>query len=226
MFCKDKYCPQGNRCNLNELGFFGVSALHAVFFSIAMLTSLVAGCFGSQRVQRHRYYGLPIHERVNASETSLPVSLRIEEFDVAPAYDHVRIVYRVSPYELRHYGIRQWVTKPGRLLADELRLYMKMSRSFATVTDEPRPLPDYVIRGNVEVLEEMNKGDKWYARLVMTMNLVRLSDGNTVWAQRFNKIKRVKKRRPRYVVAGLTDLFAEVAEEALKRTVDALENRH
>ena len=190
-----------------------------VFLSATLLYSSL-GCFGSDQVPRHRYYRLPIYERVKATNEPLSVVLRIEEFEVAPAYDHLRLVYRVSPYEVRHYGFRQWVTKPGRLVADALRLYMKMSGRFTTVTEEPRPLADYTLQGKVEVLEEIDKKKRWFAHLVLTLRLVKVSDGRVVWSQRFDTKKRVKKRRPKYVVAGLTELFGQVAEETLKKVVE------
>lgn len=201
------------------------SLIAAVMLAASLLAaSTLAGCFGSDKVPRSRYYGLPIHERAkpSTSEGALSIVLRVEEFDVAPGYDHLRLVYRVSPYEIRHYGYRQWLTKPGRLMADAMRLYLDVSGRFATVTEQPRPLPDYVLSGKVETLEEVDnkKKKQWYARLVITLSLVRVSSGEQVWSKRFDKMKKVKKRRPRYVIAGLTDLYSEVARETLGRITE------
>jgi ABC-type uncharacterized transport system auxiliary subunit len=181
-----------------------------------------AGCFGSSKAPRPRYYRLPIKPGDNPGARKLPVTLRIEEFDVAPAYDHLRLVYRISPYELRHYGFRQWVTKPGRLVADALREYALLSGRFSTVTEGPSPVADYTLRGKVECLEEVDKGKKWYAHLILSLRLIRVSDGRIVWQKRFDKQKRVKKRRPRYVIAGLTDLLGQAAAEMLNQTLAAI----
>ena len=60
----------------------------------------------------------------------LPVVIQVEGLDVDPGYDHLRIVYRVSPVHMQHYRLRQWVTKPGRLLKAALQRYLQKTGMF------------------------------------------------------------------------------------------------
>lgn len=194
-----------------------------VAFLIVMATTL-CGCLGSSRVPVHRYYRLPVAEKPSPSGPALPVVLRVEEFDVRPAYDHMRLVYRLSPYEMRHYGFRQWVAKPGRLVSDALRDFLRFSGRFRSVTDQPRPMAQYTVSGMIEAIEEVDgpKGKRWYAHLAMTVRLKRSSDGEVVWERRFDKMARVRRRHPVHIVAGLTRILREAAESSMKQIIEAI----
>jgi ABC-type uncharacterized transport system auxiliary subunit len=182
----------------------------------------VCSCLGSETAPRHRYYRLPIHKNLDRAEETLPVVYRVEEFEVAPAYDHLRIVYRVSPFELRHYGYRQWVTKPGRLVADSIREYAELSGHFRTVTEGPTPVADYTVQGRVDVIEEVDKKKHWFAHMVLSLRLIRSSDGKILWSSRFDETVRVKKRRPKHIVAGLTKVLRKATEKLISTSVELI----
>ena len=141
------------------------------------------------------------------------------------AYDHLRIVYRISPVQLRHYKLRVWVTKPGRLLRIGLRRYLHATRSFKVVTDEPQPIPDYVLRGRIialEQVEEGRKGARWYARVALVLRLHRASDSKVIWSMRMDRKQQVKKRRPQRIVTVMTALLRAELDQRLPSMIAAI----
>ncbi len=181
--------------------------------AILLLSTLLAACFGSGRAPRHSYYTLPTPPpRKVAGPT-----LKVEEFEAAPAYDHLRIVYRVSPYELRHYALREWVTKPGRLVAQSLGAFLEAKGAARLVGDAGEP--QYVLQGRVEAIEERDFGPKpgrWYAVLDLRLRLLRTRDGAVVWQTRFRREVPTRRKNLPSVVARLTQLVAEAADQVAR----------
>jgi ABC-type uncharacterized transport system auxiliary subunit len=186
----------------------------------ALLASLLAaGCFGSSTTPTMQYFWIPLWRHVPpAAGEPLPVVIQVEALDVDPGYDHLRIVYRISPVEMRHYRLRQWVTKPGRLLRTALRRYFGATRRFRLVTSAPQPLPTYILRGRVVALEQVEDGkdrERWSARVAINLRLHRSSDHKVVWRMRTDATQRVKKRTPEAVVALMTKLLRQALDREL-----------
>ena len=172
------------------------------------------GCFGSAKAAVQHYYELPAYKHVTVAGRKLDKVVRVEEFDTASAYDVLRLAYRVSEYEIRYYGVRQWVSKPGQLVAASLRRALDVSRRFRLVTEESTPVADYSVSGKVVAIEEVDHGPKkgrWYAHLALLLVIRHVSDGRVVWRGEFDRMIPVRRRKAVDVVAGLTRLMREVA---------------
>ena len=187
---------------------------------------LFPACFGSSSTPQMQYFWLPLWENVTPYKGEpLPVVIQVESLDVEPAYDHLRIVYRVSPVQLQHYRVRQWVVKPGRLFKSALWRYLQATRRFQLVVGVPRPLPNYVLRGRVLALEQMELGpkrDKWYARVSLHLRLHRAVDGKVIWSLTFDDRARIKVYKPGVVVAGMTSVLRTQMERNLPKMVEAI----
>jgi len=201
--------------NLSVLGM-------GVFLALGLGFS--GGCFGSGHAPSQRYYSLPISLGLKEQPKRFDFVVRVEEFDVVPAYDRHRLVYRLSPYEFRYYGFRQWGTKPGRLVADSFRAYLRHSGLFADVTEGPAPTPRYTVTGKVIAIEEQDYGPKvgqkqWYAHLSLVVEVGRIADGKVVWRTMTDRRVPLAKKRPKAMVAGMTILLRQVAARLLSGIV-------
>jgi ABC-type uncharacterized transport system auxiliary subunit len=160
-----------------------------------------------------RYFRLPLWDQVTRQPGApLPAVIQVEALDVLPDYDHLRLVYRVSAVQMRHYRLRQWVVKPGRLLKGALQRFLEATGAFRVVTDTPRPIPNYLLRGRVYSLEQVEEGKqpvRWYAAFELELTLHRATDNNVIWQVHARGRAPVKVRRPSQVVATLTLLLRE-----------------
>ncbi len=193
---------------------------------IVLLGAVAGGCFSSKQPPVMKYFRLPIWEGVKAPAAEpLPAVIQVEALDVLPAYDHLRIVYRVTPVQLRHYRFRQWVVKPGRLFRESLQRFLEASGRFKEVTATSRPIPNYVLRGQVISVEQVEKGSKqqkWFAHLELRLGLYRAADEKEVWRLRIKTRSRVEERTPQNVVDTLTRDFRKKMQAALPALVRAV----
>ncbi len=179
-----------------------------------------SGCFGSAKAAVQHYYELPAYKDLSLSGPKIDKVVRVEEFDTASAYDVLRLAYRVSTYEIRYYGVRQWVSKPGALVASSLRRALEASKRFRLVTEESPPVADYSVQGKVLAIEEVDHGPRkgrWYAHLGLRILVRSVSDGRVVWRGDFDRMVPVRRRRAVDVVAGLTRLMRELAKIVIAR---------
>jgi len=191
-----------------------------------LVGAVAAGCFGSGKTPTMQYFWVPLWQDVRPSTSQpIPVVIQVEGLDVDPGYDHLRIVYRISPVQLRHYKFRQWVTKPGRLLTAAVQRYLRVTGRFRLVTVAPQPLPNYILRGRIMALEQVEEGPKrlrWSARVALHLRLHRSSDNKVVWRMRFDRKRRVKTRTPQAVVSLLTALIRAELDRELANIAGAI----
>lgn len=194
--------------------------------TLVLFGALAAGCFGGGKPPTMQYFWIPLWQQVQPSSGEpIPVVIQVEGLDVDPGYDHLRIVYRISPVQLRHYKFRQWVTKPGRLLRSAVQRYLRVTNRFRLVTVAPLPLPNYILRGRIMALEQVEEGTQrelWSARVALHLRLHRSSDNKVVWRMRFDRKQRVQKRTPQAVVTLLTRLIRVELDRELANITSAI----
>jgi len=186
----------------------------------------LVGCFGSSATPTMQYFWIPLWQEARPSTSEpIPVVIQVEGLDVDPGYDHLRIVYRISSVQLRHYKFRQWVTKPGRLLTAAVLRYLQVKNHFRLVTRALQPLPNYILRGRIMALEQVEEGkkrEKWSARVALHLRLHRSSDNKVVWSARFDRKQRVKTRTPQAVVILITHLIRAELDRELPNIIGAI----
>ncbi|MBN2496993.1 MAG: membrane integrity-associated transporter subunit PqiC [Deltaproteobacteria bacterium] len=149
----------------------------------------------------------------------LPVSVRVRELEVTPAYDKERIVYRFSPYEYKYYNYMLWAVKPQRMVTEMMIRHFEDARLFANISREFGDIrPDYELSGVLQAIEEIDSGDEWYAHIEFTLRVSRYSDGAVIWSHRVDAKKKVYNKSPVYVVKALSELM----EAEMTKIVDEL----
>jgi ABC-type uncharacterized transport system auxiliary subunit len=143
-----------------------------------------------------------------ADAARLPVSVRVRDLDIAPAYDKDRMVYRFSPYQFQYYNYMLWAVKPHRMVTDLLARHLERAGLFQAVLREyaDKP-PEYELGGMLEAIEELDAGDEWFAHLVLNLQLHRRADGRVVWSKRIDAQKKVYNKQPVYVVKALSEIL-------------------
>ena len=145
-----------------------------------------------------------------------PCTIRLRDFSIEEAYNRPQIVYRQSPFALQYYVYRVWAVKPARMVTDLVYKHLETRNLVSSVIRrfDEGPKPDYELSGVIEALEEYDSEELWFAHLAIRMNLVRLSDGQSVYMRRFDIRKRVYKHTPENVIRELSALMEYIMTQA------------
>jgi ABC-type uncharacterized transport system auxiliary subunit len=115
----------------------------------------------------------------------------VETAAVDPLYDDIRILYRVSPFEVKYYPYEFWAEKPGKLVADAMAEFLVRKKVFPAVHRGAAGLakeePDLVLRSRVRVLEEIDSPNAWQARLAMDLAFADAKSGKVVASASFDR---------------------------------------
>jgi ABC-type uncharacterized transport system auxiliary subunit len=156
--------------------------------TLLLIAAVMTGC-GS--TQTKRYFQI---KTIAVEEPALPRverRLQVEPAAVDPLYDDIRILYRVSPFEVKYYPYEFWAEKPGKLAADSMAAFLVVKKVFPAVqrgvaglAKEP---PDLLLRSRVRVLEEIDSPNAWQARLAMDLEFVDAKTGKAVASASFDR---------------------------------------
>jgi ABC-type uncharacterized transport system auxiliary subunit len=124
-------------------------------FWVSVVVGLLAGC-GSVRGPATQYYKLEIPPAPTPTGPSTPASLRIEPFRSATLLRQDRIVYRPSPEEVGYYEYHRWAEPPNETITKALADQLARRRVFRFVEISDAGEADYVLRGSVDRLQEVD----------------------------------------------------------------------
>jgi ABC-type uncharacterized transport system auxiliary subunit len=123
---------------------------------ILVVVSVFTGC-GSVRAPTIKYYKLDVPPVPAPTGPPVTASLRIEPFHTASLLRQDRIVYRPSAVEVGFYEYHRWAEPPNDTLTRALADQIMKRRFFQSVAvSNGVEKADYVLRGNVERLQEVD----------------------------------------------------------------------
>ncbi len=173
-----------------------------LFLSVGALFAL-SGC-GGGKIPTTRYYTLnlaapaPAPERLEFSGVVMP-------FRAAGIIDRDRIVYRESREEVGFYEYHKWAENPRTEIADSLMKQLLARGSFASLTlFDGRAKGDYILRGSIERLEEIDYDPPVFTEVEIFLELVDSESAKVVWSAVAAKKEPITSSDVRAVVSGLS----------------------
>ena len=91
---------------------------HALYLAAVLL---LGGCFSSSAAKRY-FQIVPMDTNVQP-HAQVGKAVYVEPVRVDPLYDDFRVIYRVSPYELKYYSSIFWAKKPDALIREAVSDY-------------------------------------------------------------------------------------------------------
>jgi ABC-type uncharacterized transport system auxiliary subunit len=178
-----------------------------------LMAALMSGC-GAAPVKR--YFEI---RAFAADEPALPkVEQRVlvEPAAVDALYDDIRILYRVSPFELKYYPYEFWAERPGRQIGAAMAEFL-VKRKVAPVVggDRAKGEAEIVLRSRVHALEEIDNPDAWLARLAMDIEFADAKTGAAIVTWSFDRKVRMAKQS----VAVLPAIVSRILDEELAKAV-------
>jgi ABC-type uncharacterized transport system auxiliary subunit len=178
-----------------------------------LAAALMIGC-GSMHTKRYfQIMSLP------SAEPALPKierRLLVEPPAVDPLYDDIRILYRVSPFELKYYPYEFWAEKPGKQIGSAIADYLAGKKVFPWVDRTPsKEATDLLLRSRVHIIEEIDNPDLWLGRLAMDIEFVDFKTGGTLVYWTFDRKSQIGGK----LVGNLPAVLSRILEEELAKAV-------
>jgi len=179
---------------------------------------LLAGCFSTPS---KRYFQIVAMDTNAQLHPRIDKVLYIEPVRVDPLYDDFRVIYRVSPFELKYYASVYWAKKPDDLFREALSDYLIRKEGFSRVTlDVLQSDPAIALRSNVRLLEEIDNPDVWFGRLAMDLEFLDFKTGTTLARHSFDRRLQLAERKVKLLPAALSRIFVEELDAAVRKLAE------
>jgi ABC-type uncharacterized transport system auxiliary subunit len=190
-------------------------------FSLLLLLLYVTGC-GKKAVIRKYYVLEPdslITNQDMAISAILPYNVDVREFTIAKAFAQPRIAVRLKSHKINYYYYHLWATHPSSAitymvfrLVEGCGMFKKTNLGFSVEAD-------YIITGNIDKLEVIEKKNKLLAHLDMSFKLIDNRKDEVVFRKSYNHIVPVKDK-------SINDFAAEISNLLKQNTTDYLMQIH
>lgn len=193
-----------------------------VFITIAgVLAASFAGCGSVPET----YYYMPTYPMVTPVNAHAPLDivLGVEKFQAEVVYNDDRIIYRESPFEVKYYYYRRWISEPRHLVTEKALAHLKHSGYFRDVVAYPSLIKlDYLLRGRVLAFEEWDENKSMYGKVAFTVELLKPTQDAIIWRATFEKMTPAAKPVPVAVVEAISKSLSACLDEMVVTLRDQL----
>jgi ABC-type uncharacterized transport system auxiliary subunit len=194
-------------------------------YIILSLSILVLGSGCSSLLSRndgknktHRYV-LEYDPPVDTTKSKSPpwqANVWVRDFSITEPYRQNEIVYRESKYQMDVYDFELWALKPKFMISDMVFKHLRDAQIFQQVSRSIEvENVDYVLRGEITALEEVDQDSTWFAHLAMSMYFVDNHTQKVLWTRSWDEQEKLQKNEPEFVVRSLSHLLEGVVTEAV-----------
>ncbi|HYM12246.1 MAG TPA: ABC-type transport auxiliary lipoprotein family protein [Bryobacterales bacterium] len=171
--------------------------------------ALAAGGCGGHIPETH-YYVLNLAAPAPQPRDPAPYTTVIMPFRAAEQLEQDRIVYRPSAVEVEYYEYHRWAQRPAASLTAALAERLRAQHAFSEVSVfDGRMKGDYLIRGRLERLEEVDSPENVSVQAALSAEVVEVKTSRTIWSGSASQSQPVSEGEVKAVV------------EAMSRAVDA-----
>ena len=167
------------------------------------------------------YYTLEYDASLPAANAGLdPVQavIKVERFNIAPAYNTNRIIYRDQEFKRASYFYHKWKANPADMVTYFLTRDIRRSGLFkAVIIPGSKTQHTHIVEGSVDEFLEWDSKEEWEA--VLGVNVTLLDEGESniskkvIFQQRFSARKKCEKKHPKALALAMSEAMAEVSEE-------------
>jgi ABC-type uncharacterized transport system auxiliary subunit len=132
-----------------------------------------------------------------AAQAPIPVRLVVGRITSSHLYRDDRLVYGNGTVQLGTYEYQRWSEPPVDLIQDMLVATLRSSGQYRAVSRMGSSARgDYIVRGHLDALEEIDNKLAIAARFTFVLELFDPSTGSTVWNGSYNHDEPVEGKRP------------------------------
>jgi len=182
---------------------------------------LVAGCLSTPT---KRYFQIVAMDLDAQPHPLIGKVVYVEPVRVDPLYDDFRVIYRVSPYELKYYSTVFWAKTPDDLVREAISDYLIRKAGFPRVMiDVLQGEPEISLRTNVRLIEEIDNPDVWYARLAMDLEFLEFKSGRTIVRHSFDRKMPLEARKVSFLPGVISGMLVTELDAAVQKLAEALQ---
>lgn len=185
------------------------------FAFACVLLVLLPAC---AKVRYPDYYTLALARTLSPkSSEGHPLGvLHVRDFQTAPYLRQGRIVYRESPTEVGFYEYHRWFTDPGTTVTSAIVSALRSSGLFTQVDSEASHVkPDFLLRGQLERLDEIDYGGTVRVEVKLSAQLVNLRTASIVWSGDEGETAQVEKATVNSMVIGMSGAVQKCIDRLL-----------
>ena len=155
-------------------------SVRSVLIFAVVVMALLGAC-GSKIPPTH-YYVLELPAAPLASADSLPFVVVVMPFRASRMLTQDHIVYRPAPGQVGFYEYHRWAEDPRETITSTMVNHLRARKTFGTVlTFDGRSKSDYVLRGRIENMEEVDRGGTVSVHVKLSLELVSTEDRQPIW---------------------------------------------
>jgi uncharacterized lipoprotein YmbA len=193
--------------------------------SIALLLMMAfIALTGCARTRYPSYYTLNVPPAPDPpAQPGVRPSIAVQEFR-SPAYlCQGPIVYRVSPEQIGFYEYHRWAADPRTVITGAVLDHLRTDGQFSMVSAyDGHSDMDYVLRGRLEKLEEVDSGEGVKVEVAISAQITRLGSGATVWSNAVSEVATLSQRDVPGVVSQMNRLTEMAIDKLLSTIPDQL----
>ncbi|MFQ5674741.1 MAG: ABC-type transport auxiliary lipoprotein family protein [bacterium] len=155
---------------------------------------------------------------------TIPKTLGVTQFGVDALYEGDRIVYRQSPYEVKFYNYRRWISPPKKMVSEKILKQYQASGLFQRVVKVPYSgTIDYILGGVIQAFEEWDEGSNWYGTVAIEFRLENNANHEVVWQRVIKERVLAEKKEPLGIVKAISASLEKVVSKSISEIKTNLE---
>jgi len=191
--------------------------------AVAFMGALVLTGCGSVRYPTSYVLNFPPPTPQSAPSNRALGPVAIREFRCPEYLCEGRIAYRPSPEEVAFYEYHRWAMNPRQAITQYLEDGLRTQSLFQSVTVHERGSETaYVLSGNIERFEEVDRGRDVHAVCTISARLLDTRTRSVVWSHTESETVPVEKRNIAGVVSSLSVAARTVDDRLLKSMTEEL----
>ncbi len=195
----------------------GPKALAWLALAALLLAGLAAGC-GVGKIPKTNYYVLNLPAPQNPASDSLPYTAVLMPLSASRMLAQDRIVYRETKQEIGFYEYHRWAEDPRTSIESALLSQLRARGTFRSIVPfEGRTTADYIIRGRLERLEEVDYNNGVSVHVKISAELLDGKTGRALWDGSGEATDQVSAAEVRNVVISMSEAaqssVAKLAED-------------
>jgi ABC-type uncharacterized transport system auxiliary subunit len=150
-------------------------------------------------------------------------ALAVHEFQCPQYLCEGRIVYRPTTEEIGFYEFHRWAMNPGEMITQFVADSVRSQALFKSVALQEAGIePAYVLKGNIEQLEEVDHGRDVRAVCTISAQLLDTQTKSIVWSHTASQTFAVQNRNVAGVVSSLSAAVRVTIDDLVKSLRETL----
>jgi len=187
---------------------------------LAILTT--AGC-GAVRYPKNYVLNFPPPPPSLSAPRDMRGALAIQQFQCPEYLCEGRIVYRSSPEEVEFYEFHRWATNPRDMITQSLADRIRSQALFNAVVLKGTGVETaYVLKGNIERLEEVDEGRDVRVVCTISAQLLDTQTKSIIWTHTESQTIAIEDRNVAGVVSSLSVAAGTAVDNLVKSLAETL----